>query len=261
MGKVFAVINQKGGVGKTTTVFNMAAEIANNGNKVLVMDMDSQGSLTTSMGFVSSDIENTIGKVFETLIRREPMPNLQEYIISRDNVDLIPSNLTLSVADISIVTATAREYLLKKIIMQIKEQYDYIIIDCPPTLGMLVVNVLTAADSIIVPIKASEMDAKGFESLLDTVQMIKMETNPTLQIEGVLMTMFDGRLKEAREVLMSLSQFCSELGIKIFESKVGTSTKASRAFRERRTLAEFAKDSNLANSYKNFVMEVLADGR
>lgn len=261
MGQVYAVINQKGGVGKTTTVFNMAAELANNDKKVLVMDMDPQGSLTTSMGFVSSDIENTIGKVFETLIRREPMPDLGSYIISRGKLDLIPSNLTLSVADISIVTATAREYILKKIILQIKDQYDYIIIDCPPTLGMLVVNVLTAADSIIVPIKASEMDAKGFESLLDTVQMIKMETNPMLRIEGVLITMFNKRFKEAQQVLASLNQFCSELDIKIFDSKIATSTKVSEAFRGRKTLAEIDKNSNLANSYKNFVMEVLADGR
>ncbi|MFV0518570.1 MAG: ParA family protein [Aminipila sp.] len=270
MCKVFAVINQKGGVGKTTTTFNMGAEIANKGNKVLLMDMDPQGSLTTSMGFIAYDIENTIGKVFEYIIRSERASNIRrgetgvninDYILTRDNLDLIPSNLTLSVADISIVTATAREYILKKIIMQLKDSYDYIIIDCPPTLGMLVVNVLTAADSIIVPIKASEMDAKGFETLLDTVELIRMQTNPNLQIDGVLMTMFDNRLKEAREVLESLYNFCSQYGIRIYNSKIGTSTKASRAFRERKTLAEFDKGSSLATGYSDFVLEVLENGK
>lgn len=262
MSKVYAIINQKGGVAKTTTVLNTASEIANQGKKVLVMDMDPQGSLTTSMGYVPPDIENTIGKIFETLIRREPMPDLKEFILPRGSVDLIPSNLTLSIADISIGSVlTAREYILKKIINVLKENYDYIFIDCPPTLGLLVVNVLTAADSIIVPIKASEMDAKGFESLLTTVQMIKMETNPSLQIEGVLMTMFDGRLLEAREVLESLNEFCEQFGIKIFNSKIGTSTKASRAFRERKTLSEYDKDCGLAQNYKDFVAEVMEDER
>lgn len=260
MGKVYAVINQKGGVGKTTTVFNMAAEIANRGNKVLVMDMDPQGSLTTSMGFIPHELENTIGGIFGALIRREPMPNLESYIVSRGSIDLIPANLTLSVADISIVTATAREYILKKIISPLKGIYDHIIIDCPPTLGMLVVNVLTAADSIVVPIKASEMDAKGFESLLDTVEMIRMETNPKLHIEGVLLTMFDARLLEARAVLQSLSEFCPSCGIKMFDAKIGTSTKASGAFRERKTIAEFDNKSSLTGSYSDFVTEVLTDG-
>lgn len=257
MAKVYAVINQKGGVGKTTTTFNMGAEIANQGYKVLLMDMDPQGSLTISMGFDAPMIEKTISGLFEAVIRREPLPEISDYILKRENLELVPSNLSLSAADTSIVQATAREYILKKIIAKVKDDYDYIIIDCPPTLGMLVVNVLTAAEALIVPIKASEMDAKGFETLLDTVLMIKQETNPNLYIKGVLMTMFDKRLIEARETLSSLSNLCPEYGIKIFESKIEPSTKASGAFRERKTLEEYSKDSKLAISYKNFVTEVL----
>ncbi len=254
---VFAIINQKGGVGKTTTAFNMATELANQGKKVLCMDMDPQGNLTTAMGFKSSEIENNIGKIFQILIRREPMPDLDDYILSRGKVHLIGSNLTLSVADISIVTATAREYILKKIIAQVKQQYDYIIIDCPPTLGMLVVNILTAADSIIIPIGASEMDAQGLEPLLDTIEMIRLETNPNLTIKGVLVTMYRARFVECREALDSLYEICPQYGVKIFETKIGDSTTVGRAFRKRKTLAEYDENSSLALEYKDFVQEVL----
>ena len=256
---VYAIINQKGGVGKTTTAFNLATELANQGKKVLCMDMDPQGNLTTAMGFKASEIDNNIGKIFELLIKREPMPILKDYILSRGNVDLIGSNLTLSVADISIVTATAREYILKKIIAQLKDQYDYIIIDCPPTLGMLVVNILTAADSIIIPIGASEMDTQGFEPLLDTIEMIRMETNPNLTIKGVLLTMYTPRLVECREVLDSLTELCPQYGVKIFNTKIGSSTKAARAFRARKTLAEYEIDSALSVAYRAFVQEVMSN--
>lgn len=257
MAKVYAIINQKGGVGKTTTAFNMGAEIANKGYKVLLMDMDPQGSLTISMGFDAPNVEKTISDLFEAVIRRVAFPEMADYILKRGNLDLIPANLSLSVADTLIVQATSREYILKKIIAKISEDYDYIIIDCPPTLGMLVVNVLTAADALIVPIKASEMDAKGFETLLDTVLMIKQDTNPNLYIEGVLMTMFDKRLIEARETFASLARICPDYGIKIFNAKIEPSTKASGAFRERKTLKEYSEESKLAISYRNFVTEVL----
>ncbi|WP_324825106.1 ParA family protein [Sinanaerobacter sp. ZZT-01] len=260
MGKVYAIINQKGGVGKTTTVFNMAAEMAEQGKKVLTIDMDPQGSLTTSMGQVPSELEYTIGDLFMELIDRKPLPDIKDYILSRGKVEYIPANLALSVADASIQRViVAREYLLKKIIAPLRSLYDYIIIDCPPTLGSLVVNALTASDALIVPIKANDMDTKGFDSLIDTVEMIKIETNPSLKIEGVLLTMFDERLLEARDVLKTLEGSCEYFSIPIYRAKIGTSTKAARAFRQRKTIAEFDINSKISLSYKEFVREVLAD--
>ncbi len=260
MGKVYAIINQKGGVGKTTTVFNMAAEMAEQGKKVLTIDMDPQGSLTTSMGQVPSELEFTIGDLFMELIDRKPLPDIKDYILSRGKVEYIPANLTLSVADASMQRViVAREYLLKKIIAPLRTLYDYIIIDCPPTLGSLVVNALTASDALIVPVKSNDMDTKGFESLIDTVEMIKMETNPNLKIVGVLLTMFDERLLEAREVLKGLKESCEYFRIPLYQAKIGTSTKAARAFRQRKTIAEFDASSKISLSYKEFVREVLAD--
>lgn len=258
MGKVYAVINQKGGVGKTTTAFNLVDQMMKQGKKVLAIDVDSQGSLTRTMGFVPSELEYTVGNLFEMYIKRIPVLDMKQYILSGNGIDLLPANSMLSVADISIVTATAREYLLKKIIAPIRDQYDYIVIDCPPTLGMVVVNILTAADELIVPIKAGETDTLGFEALLDTVEMIKLETNPALHVAGVVLTMFDSRLKEARKVLEEVKSRCADVGIHMFEAKITSSTKVSAAFRARKSLEDYDANSALAQNYIAFVQEVLA---
>lgn len=257
MGKVYAIINQKGGVGKTTTAFNLADQMAKRGKKVLAIDVDSQGTLTAMMGYTPSQLEYTTGKLFELYIRRLPVSNIEQYILKGENFDLLPSNSALSVADLSIVTATAREYLLKKIIASLREEYDYLVMDCPPTLGMVVVNILTAADELIIPIKAEEADTLGFEALLDTVELIKLETNPDLHVAGVVLTMFDKRLKEARQVLSEVTERCADMEIRMFATKIMSSTKASAAFRVRKSLEDYEADSKLAQNYIEFAREVL----
>ena len=259
MAKVYAIINQKGGVAKTTTTFNMGAEIANRGYKVLLIDMDPQGTLTESMGFKKNLLDKTVDGLISPLTLKKPIPEVSEYILKRKNLDLIPANIALSTAELLLVQATSREYVFKKVINKIKEtyDYDYILIDCPPTLGMLVVNILTAANSIIVPIAATEIETPGFADLIETVKYQKMETNPDLYIEGVLMTKFNNRLKESKKALNIVTEICEQYGIVIFDAKIKHGTVAPQAYGERKTINEYAGNSEVAKNYRDFVTEVL----
>ncbi len=263
MGKVYAVINQKGGVGKTTTVFNMGAEIAKRGYKVLLMDMDPQANLTSYMGYDEDelDVESTIVGLLRSMVEGNPVQDIKQYILKRGNVDLIPSSIMLSSLEIPMVGTVAREYLTKKMLTALRDNYDYIIIDSPPTLGLFVINILTAADEVIIPIKASKMSINGFKSLLDSIGMIKKNTNTNLYITGVLVTMFNPRLNAAKATLECLEQLCSKYNISIFKSKIGNSTQADMAFDEKKTIEELDCNSVLAKQYAGFVNEVIEYGK
>ena len=264
MGKIIAVSNQKGGVGKTTSTLNIGAGLASKGKKVLLLDLDPQGSLTTCMGFEPSELEHTVALLIDSFIRRKPVTDIAPFIIDVEGLHLLPSNITLSVVENAIVTATSREYILKKILAPLKEQYDYILIDCLPSLGMLNLNALTACDSVMVPIKAQFLDLKGFELLLDSINLVKAETNPNIGIEGIVLTMYDERLKLAKKVSEAVERAYGsseegELGaIRIFETRISTSTKAAEASVIGKSIFDYDKSSKTAQEYERLVTEVLS---
>lgn len=195
--RIIAVCNQKGGVGKTTTVVNLSACLAERGKKVLVVDADAQGNTTSGLGLEKNNIANTLYNVLLGEISAKDA--LQETIA--DDVDLIPSNMNLSGAEIELIGIDGREYIMKECIKEIQENYDYVIIDCPPSLGLVTLNALTAADTVLVPVQCEYFALEGMEQLFHTIGLVQKRLNPALEVEGVVFTMFDSRTNLSLEVV------------------------------------------------------------
>ncbi|MGL5640840.1 MAG: ParA family protein [Paraclostridium sp.] len=203
MGKVIAVFNQKGGVGKTTTNVNLSASIAKMGKKVLVLDLDPQGNSTSGYGVEKSEVENTI---YEVLINSD---NIEAAIIKTEfeNIDIVASATELAGAEIEFTSVEEREYILKKAIDKVRDNYDYIFIDCPPSLGMLTINCLTAVDSVLIPIQCEYYALEGVSQLMETISLIKRSLNPNLEIQGVVLSMFDGRANLSIQVVEEVKKY------------------------------------------------------
>lgn len=203
MGRTIAVANQKGGVGKSTTAINLSACLAEQGKKVLTIDMDPQGNTTSGLGVDKNSTENTL---YELLLNEAEIENT----IVKDvvqNVDLIPSNINLSGAEIELVGIDEKEYILKKIIDKVRDNYDYIFIDCPPSLGMLTINSLTAVDSVLIPIQCEYYALEGVSQLMGTIKLVKSRLNPNLDIQGVVLSMFDGRANLSIQVVDEVKRY------------------------------------------------------
>ena len=199
MGKVIAIANQKGGVGKTTTSINLAACLAEKGKNVLLIDMDSQGNTTSGFGLEKNELENTIYEVLTSEIEiEEAIVELKNYF---ETLHLIPSNQNLAGAEIELITQENMQYILKGKLETIKDQYDFILLDCPPALGMLTVNAMTASDAVLVPIQCEFYALDGLSQLIHTIQLIQERLNPSLHIEGVVFTMFDARTNLSLQVV------------------------------------------------------------
>ena len=190
MGRIIAIANQKGGVGKTTTAINLSACLAEKGQRVLVIDIDPQGNTTSGLGIAKDNVDNTIYEVM-----------LQEIDISDaickdifENLDIIPSNVNLAGAEIDLIDIENREYILKNAINTVRNNYDYVILDCPPSLSMLTVNAMTAADTVLVPIQCEYYALEGLTQLIHTINLVKKKLNPLLELEGVVFTMYDSRI-------------------------------------------------------------------
>lgn len=197
MGRIIAVANQKGGVGKTTTTINLSACLAEQGQKLLVIDVDPQGNTTSGLGIDKNNTENT---VYELMLG-EASINDCIYKSVMDDLDVIPSNVNLAGAEIDLIDIDDREYILKKIVDSLKEKYDFILLDCPPSLSMLTVNAMTAANTVLVPIQCEYYALEGLSQLIRTINLVKQKLNPELEIEGVVFTMYDARTNLSLQVV------------------------------------------------------------
>ena len=197
MGKIIAIANQKGGVGKTTTAINLSSCLAEKGQKVLSVDMDPQGNMTSGLGVDKEELENTI---YDLIIGES---TIEDVLIKNamDNLDIIPTSIDLSGAEIELLDISEKEYIVRNAIMKIKEDYDYIIIDCPPSLSILTINAMTTADSVLVPIQCEYYALEGLSQLIHTVELVRDRLNPELTIEGVVFTMYDARTKLSLQVV------------------------------------------------------------
>jgi len=222
MGRIIAIVNQKGGVGKTTTCVNLASAVSKLGKKVLAIDMDPQGNLTSGFGIDKKELEMT---VYDVLINNVDIDDvIKRY--SDNDLYILPSNVDLAGAEIELVSMIAREYRLKKGIEKIKDSYDFIFIDCPPSLGLLTINALTCADSIIVPIQCEYYALEGLSQLINTVNLVKKHLNESLQIDGVVLTMFDSRTNLSVEVVEEVKKYFGE---KVFMSIIPRNVRLSEA--------------------------------
>ncbi len=259
MCKVIAIANQKGGVGKTTTAVNLGVGIANAGKKVLMIDADPQGSLTISMGFQEPDkLTDTLFNIITMVANDEDMEHGYG-ILHLDNVDLIPANIELSTAEISLSSALCRESIIKSYIEEIRPDYDYIVIDCMPSLGMLTVNALTCADSVLIPVQAAYLPVKGLQQLIKTIHAVKRQLNKSLKIEGILLTMVDGRTTYAKDIVSRVNEVYGR-NIPVFPIEIPLSVRASETSAVAKSIYDYDPKGKAANAYEALTKEVLAHG-
>lgn len=251
--RVIAVINQKGGVGKSTTVINLSACLGENKKKVLVIDFDPQGNSTSGYGIEKEELEHDI---YDVILHDYP---IEDAIMEtcEPNVFIVPATIQLATAEIELVTAMARESVLKDAVNKVKDEFDYVFIDCPPSLGLLTINALIAANSLIIPIQCEYYALEGVAKLLESMQMVKRRMNPDLEIFGVLMTMFDSRTTLSKQVVDEVQEY---FGKKTFKTIIPRNVKVSEAPSHGMPVVQYARVSKGSLAYMKLAKEVVARG-
>ena len=254
---VIAVVNQKGGTAKTTTCENLGIGLAKEGKRIMLIDTDPQGSLTISLGYPRPDeIDVTLSDIYAKVIHDAEISPDEGIIRHVEGVDLIPANIGLAAIEVSLVGVMNRESVLKQYIEGVKDRYDYILIDCPPSLGMLTINALAAADRLIIPVQAQYLPAKGLEQLLQTVNKVRKHINPELKIEGILLTMVDARTNYARDISILIRNVYGEK-IHVYNTDIPQSVRAAEISAEGRSIYEHDPKGKVAEAYRVLTKEVL----
>lgn len=250
MGRIIAIANQKGGVGKSTTAINLAACLAEKEQKVLIVDIDPQGNATSGLGVSKDDVENTIYQVMLGAISADDA--IQKDVF--DNLDVLPSNVNLAGAEIELIDVENREYILKNILYDIKDRYDYIVLDCPPSLSMLTVNAMTAADTVLVPIQCEYYALEGLTQLIHTINLVKRKLNPELELEGVVFTMYDARTNLSLQVVENVKE---NLGQNIYKTIIPRNVRLAEAPSHGLPINIYDSKSAGAESYRLLAEEVM----
>lgn len=254
---VIAVVNQKGGTGKTTTCENLGVGLAKAGKKVLLVDTDPQASLTISLGYPRpDDIKPSISDLMEKVMQEEKLKYHEGIIHHDEGIDFIPANIELSGLEVSLVNAMSRETILKQVLDCFKKEYDYVLLDCMPSLGMLTINALASADNVLIPVQAQYLSAKGLEQLLQTINKVRRQINPKLKIEGILLTMVDPRTNYAKDI-SNLIREAYGSKLKVYKTDIPRSVRAEEMSAVGKSIFSHDPNGKVANAYRILAKEVL----
>ncbi|MPQ99741.1 AAA family ATPase [Modestobacter sp. I12A-02628] len=250
--RVIAMCNQKGGVGKTTSTINLGAALAEHGRKVLLIDLDPQGALSVGLGVPMHTLDRTI---YNVLMERRTTLTDVRVPTSVPNLDLVPSNIDLSAAEVQLVSEVAREQTLLRVLAEVRDEYDYVLIDCQPSLGLLTVNALTAAQGVIIPLECEFFSLRGVALLVDTIDKVKERLNPALEVDGILATMYDARTVHCREVF---SRVVEAFGDTVFQTVITRTVRFPETTVAGQPITTWAPTSIGAAAYRDLAKEVLA---
>ena len=261
MTKVIAIANQKGGVGKTSTTVNLGAGLVRQGFDVLLVDMDSQANLTMALGFQNPDeMQFTIANVLQKAVREETIIPEEGILTNEEGIDLMPSNVQLSGVELALINEYGREAVLKQYIDVVRLNYDYILIDCAPSLSVLTINALVAADSVLIPTQPQYFSMAGIQMFYDTFCKVKRKMNPSLQIEGVLVTMMDNRPNFTKDLVTQLRESYGDT-FKVFDTEIPTSIRMSESSARGRSIFAYDRKNKVAAAYEKLTREVIENGR
>lgn len=253
---MIAITNQKGGVGKTTTTVNLGVGLACNRKKVLLIDADPQGSLTISLGIKNPDaLDVSLATVMDAAIEDRPMDESAGILHHGEGVDILPANIELSGMETGLFNIMSREYVLRNYIDSVRKNYDYILIDCMPSLGMMTINALVAADSVIIPSQPSFLSTKGLNLLLHSISKVKRSIHPNLKIDGILFTMVDSRTNNAKDIIETLRDTVGQ-NIRIFDTEIPHSVRAAECSLTGESIFAHDKTGKVAAAYENLTKEV-----
>ena len=259
--KVIAITNQKGGVGKTTTTFNLGVALAKQGKRVLVVDVDPQSNLTTYAGWYNEDeLKYTLSDLMEQSMNDEEIKTKESILHHKEKIDLIPSCLNLSALENSLAYAMSREYTLRNCLSVVKNDYDYILLDCQPSLGMLTINALASADSVLIPVQSEYFALRGMTDLFKIINKVRRQINPTLKIDGALLTLVDKRTNLSKEIQNQIKDNYESI-LKLYDTHIPRAVKTAESTSSGGSVFTYDKSGVVAEAYSSFAKEVLDDGK